>query len=403
MAKIKNKLTEEEKNKVRSLTSLSANPTKQSQTKSDAPVNYIKVSEQSSPKTYAEELRTTTDDYFASLLEREEMDDSGELKAMRSTTPHESISDEGVKTTGSNLEDMYSMPKATTVEQLFSQLDSINKSYENKSDRDYYEHLLPVIKDSLGLEKLDNVEIDEDKIRNEVETLLLNQYDSKRSQVEDSINRQIQSEQQSKVDLVDRYVTNKDGIEQIYDEAKVVSNNESLKRGLSRSSIALLSIEGLEEQKAQELVNLSKSLASELSESEGKIQQLKNELQSALENLDIEFAIELDDEIKKEVEELYKRQQEVIKFNNNVEKLEADYQAKRPDLQKERMELEKDLAEEYSGTVAREKENDLKEVVNNYLSGMDKAEAIKVLTSDSRFFDYLGSSFYDIYYKIMRG
>lgn len=402
MAKIKSKLTEEEKNKVNSLTSLSTNAGKKSSTKSEAPVNYTKVSEQSAPESYSDALKATADDYFASLLEREEKDDGGVTKATVTTTPHLTISSEGTKETDNIKEESQSAPKATTVEELFSQMDSITKSYADKSDRDYYEHLLPVIKESLGLEKLDNVEIDEDKIKNEVESLLKSQYDAKKSQAEESTNRQIQSEQQSKADLVDQYAQNKDEINKIYDEAKIVSSNESLKRGLSRSSIALLSIDGLEEQKAQELVNLSKSLASALSESEAKIEELKNELQSSLENLDIEYAIELNEEIKKEVEDLYEKQQEVIKFNNNVDKLEADYQAKRADLQKESMALEEDLAKEYSGTVARQKESELKEVVNDYLSGMDKAEAIKLLASDPRFFEYLGTAFYDIYYKIMR-
>ena len=53
--------------------------------------------------------------------------------------------------------------------------------------------------------------------------------------------------------------------------------------------------------------------------------KLEAEKETALNNLDIEYAIELDNGIIKIKDDYQKAQKEAIEFNNNVEKLKAQY------------------------------------------------------------------------------
>lgn len=413
---IKSKLTDEEKKKVDKLTSLSNAKTKKSttsatkegskinKTSSLAPVTYTKVNENVGGNNYKESLQTASNDYFKDLLESEDV----EYKTTTAVMPP--VIREGETNSSNNIVNMphkeeisqnyYEKPQ--NLEQLFSNLDAINNSHEGKTDYDYYKEFLPEVKESLGLEKLEEINIDENKIKKDAENSLKNVYDLKRAQMASESEREIESEKLAQENLIATAEANKDEIEKIYDDAKIASSNESLKRGLARSSIAVLSINGLEQSKVKELSDMVQNLSAELSESERNISILRDEFATALENLDIEYAIELQDNLKSEVESLYKKQKEVIEFNNNVDKLEADYQTKRSALLEDRREMEESLAEEYKGVAERTRAETIEEAVMDYLSSMTKAEAIQTLVNDPRFFDYLGTGFYDVYYNLMR-
>lgn len=412
MTTIKSKLSDEEKKKVKKLSSLENTIAKQSvkTTKSSAgasPVKYNKVEESEKQKTTAEQIKSEADNYFSNLL------NENNQNSIDNQDKIESVKKEIVNTKSGAISNMpyidrgeqneTNLPTPKNLEELFRVLEGINKSYENKSDKDYYEDLLPEVKESLGLKKLDEVKIDEDEVRKQVEAILMGEYNKKKQSAVDSTNRGIESEKQNQIDLINSAEANKDEIINLYDQAKIEASNTSLKRGLARSSIAVLAINGLEKEKVEELSNLAVNLRSELDQSENDIRRLRDELEVALDNLDIDYAMEVSGEIKKEIDKLYAKQKEVVSFNNNVDKLESDYQAKRNTLIEERNKIDSKLAKEYKGVAERDRTKEISDAVVNYLSSLPKAEAIKELASDSRFIDYLGSGFYDVYYKLMRG
>ena len=412
MTSIKSKLSDEEKKKVKKLSSLENTAAKQSvksvkSTASATPIKYNKVEEGEKQKTTAEQIQAEADNYFSKLL-----NDSAQ-KTTDSQSGLESIQKEVSNTKSGVISNMpykdgveqsvTDSQEPKTIEELFKALEGINKSYENKSDKDYYVDLLPEVKDSLGLQKLDNVTIDEDEVRRQVEAILTGEYNKKKQSAVDNANREIESEKQNQVNLINSAEANKEEITELYDQAKIEASNTSLKRGLARSSIAVLSINGLEKEKVEELSNLAVNLRNALDQSENDIRKLRDELEVALENLDIDYAMDVSTEIKKEIEKLYDKQKEVVSFNNNVDKLEADYQTKRNSLIEERNKMESKLAEEYKGVAERDRTSQITDAVVNYLSSLPKAEAIKELASDSRFIEYLGTGFYDVYYKLMRG
>ena len=169
MTSIKSKLSDEEKKKVKKLSSLENTAAKQSvksvkSTASATPIKYNKVEEGEKQKTTAEQIQAEADNYFSKLL-----NDSAQ-KTTDSQSGLESIQKEVSNTKSGVISNMpykdgveqsvTDSQEPKTIEELFKALEGINKSYENKSDKDYYVDLLPEVKDSLGLQKLDNVTID---------------------------------------------------------------------------------------------------------------------------------------------------------------------------------------------------------------------------------------------------
>lgn len=431
MAGVKRTLSESERKKLQKLTGLDS----LKQTKALSPiqkgVKFVKVKEEDEKPTTKEEIEQSANEYFKSLIKEENLDSTGnqgnglyyvERKEEPMVTarvlkpePHD-MDDEKTLENMPHSEDEEeikpSIPerpeapeiesKPQTLAELFDFLDGINKQHEGKTDKDYYKDLIPEVKESLGLEKLEKPEIDEAEIRKQVEESLGLQFERDKENAKADTERKTESLENQKVETIKKAEANEMEINEIYDNAKLQSSNESLKRGLARSSIAVLSINGLEREKAESLSNLATSLSASLEGIENNIASLQNELAVSLENLDIEYAIEVNEKIKEEAEKLYKKQKEVIEFNNNVEKLEADYQSKRENLLKEARKREEELAEEYKGIATKTKEKDIKDSVLEYFSSIPKDQAIKELAGDSRFADYLGASFFDVYYEIMR-
>ena len=171
MSTIKSKLSDEEKKKVKNLSSLKNTSAKQltktvKSGSSTTPIKYNKVSEGEKQKTTAEQIKSEAESYFSNLLNENTQISSGGQEEFQTVKKEVGTTQSGAVSNmpyvdGKDLSDgNYSEPKTT--DELFKVLEEINQTYENKSDKDYYEDLLPEVKESLGLQKLDDVKIDED-------------------------------------------------------------------------------------------------------------------------------------------------------------------------------------------------------------------------------------------------
>lgn len=418
---VKSKLTDSERKKIQNLSNLGDISAK---IKSLSPiakgVKFVKIKESEKKPDTKEEIEKYANEYFKDLIEENENGETGEdveadfekkereeeIAGARVLTPEPyKVGEEKNLENLPHIEDDGSDNaniKPKDVDELFKLLDDINEEHSGKTDKDYYKDLIPEVKESLGLEKLEEVKIDEDKIREQVEKSLLSSLNLEKREKERETERERASIEEEMSRLLENAGDNRKEISEIYDNAKIEASNTSLKRGLARSSIAVLSINGLESEKAQQLSDLAKNLSESLEICEKRINALKDELASSLESLDIEYAIEVNEKIKEETEELYKKQKEVIQFNNNVEKLESDYQAKRFDMLEDAKKREEELAKEYKGIARRTREEEIKERVLDYFSGLPKDQAIKELVENASFSDYLGESFFDVYYRLMK-
>ena len=291
--------------------------------------------------------------------------------------------------------------KMETLDDLLKKVYEITDKYSNITDRDYYSELLPELKTSLGLTKLDDIEIDEDKLREEITNALTktkeNNAKKLKTDTEIKIN-DILNELESK--RANATATASE-IEDIYNTAKEDTSTEALKRGLQRSSIVLLQLNGLDKAKAESLSDLAKTLSAELQAGEEKISQLNRELDQGLEALDLELATEIQTELDNEIEKLNEKRKEIITFNNNVEKLEAEYNLKASASTEDYLKLEESLAEKYKGVAYKDKMTEITEACKEYFGSLDRDTALKELSKNDDLIKALGERFYDIYYFII--
>ena len=291
--------------------------------------------------------------------------------------------------------------KMETLDDLLKKVYEITDKYSNITDRDYYSELLPELKTSLGLTKLDDIEIDEDKLREEITNALTktkeNNAEKLKTDTEIKIN-DILNELESK--RANATATASE-IEDIYNTAKEDTSTEALKRGLQRSSIVLLQLNGLDKAKAESLSDLAKTLSAELQSGEEKIAQLNRELDQSLEALDLELATEIQTELDNEIEKLNEKRKEIITFNNNVEKLEAEYNLKASASTEDYLKLEESLAEKYKGVAYKDKMTEITEACKEYFGSLDRDTALKELSKNDDLIKALGERFYDIYYFII--
>ena len=268
------------------------------------------------------------------------------------------------------------------------ELNKINDYYinarKNREDEDKY---------SMGLEQIEMPsEVDEDAIKND----LKDKYDLLKADKNEDYLTNIGKQENNKISAQKNYKDSAVKIENAYDEAKENASADLLKRGLARSSIAVLSINGLEQEKTKQLTNLASELADKITSIDKEISKLKNEQEDAMDLLDIEFASELEDKIKAEQEKYYKLQKEAIEFNNNVKKLEKEYGLKK---EKQDAELNKVDDSDYLS----DEEAEYKVLyITNYLNSLSREEALKKLVSDSMFAYLLKDSYREVYLNQLR-
>ena len=293
---------------------------------------------------------------------------------------------------------------ANGLDSLTEKLKDIEKEYSTKSDSDFipkeYKITLP---ESLNQEKMEVPEINEEKLLDKISTEEQLKTKKEKESVENSINKEVDNLLAQISNTKETGKTTTGEINKIYDNYRVMQENDSLKRGLARSSVALLALENIEKSRAEELSSHAKTLASDIQTMENEILNLQTKLNSALENLDLELSVNINNKMAEEIEKLEKKRAEAVEFNNNIEKLEADYQAKRLSYQDEARELEDFLKEKYEGIKDTKKTEEMGTIAYNYFKDMDRREALAEIISSQELASLLGDGYYDLYYKIMKG
>lgn len=197
-----------------------------------------------------------------------------------------------------------------------------------------------------------------------------NAYDKgvKKSQIEDryakAIDALVDDKKSAKQNLTESYAN----LEKLYSQLKENSLNDSIKRGMARSSVASDKLSALDSAHVGAAGDIERGYTESVAKIDGDISALEKELGSALDQLDVKSASELEDRIQKLKDERDAKVKEYEKYNNDVivkndkyalerENKIADYLA-----QKEKEKAEKDKAQQ-----AYEKENGYSgEKLDNY-------------------------------------
>ncbi len=173
-------------------------------------------------------------------------------------------------------------------------------------------------------------------------------------------------------------------------EAKSATENDALKRGIARSSIVMEELNGLDKQSIDALGKLYETAAESEAKINSEIDSLKTELSDALNALDGETAVKINEKIKALTAERDKKSAEVLKYNNSLKSETA----------KQLNEIGKDIDETNSTEYIESNAAKIKKLYSYYYSLGENGA--KELTSDEDFVKkYVGSKGYDYLKKII--
>lgn len=197
-----------------------------------------------------------------------------------------------------------------------------------------------------------------------------NAYDKgvKKSQIEDRYAKAIGAlegdKKSAKQNLTESYAN----LEKLYSQLRENSLNDSIKRGMARSSVASDKLSALDSAHVGAAGDIERGYTESVAKIDGDISALEKELGGALDQLDVKSASELEDRIRKLKDERDAKVKEYEKYNNEVRVKNDKYALERENkiadylAQKEKEKAEKDKAQQ-----AYEKENGYSgEKLDNY-------------------------------------
>ncbi|MCL2860807.1 MAG: hypothetical protein FWE22_00125 [Firmicutes bacterium] len=192
-------------------------------------------------------------------------------------------------------------------------------------------------------------------------------------------------------------------VEHEYGIARENVANDSLRRGLARSSIAVNQQAALSNAAAEQRTGISNELIERLAGLDAEIHSLEGMRQSAVDNFNIAFAARITKELNRLKGERDAFNRDAIRFNNQMSQQERDNQMQNimneSRLHGERLSHMQQEADLNMQTNFRE--NYLK--IRQYLAGMSRRDARDALANDPLFRMHLNSYFfYRLYAEFAR-
>ena len=262
---------------------------------------------------------------------------------------------------------------------------------------------------SLGLEKKEFDRPTNEEIFKEAEDLLRAEKENELKKIETDFSSKF-----SKLDnkVLDANVEKEDDIESALKEfnknLKTTTNN-SIKKGVSRSSIFDEAVKAIENDSSNKISNIEEDFSREIKKLQEERNILEQQKDNALRSFDISYAVKLENKINKISNEIEKQQKAVDDFNANVEKQEkANVEAQEKANQEEQKRIEKKnkeilgLQEKLGDEFESHKNKEKYDVVLEYLLSIPKDVAISELENDKIYEAMLGNYFPAIYSQILK-
>lgn len=200
---------------------------------------------------------------------------------------------------------------------LYDKLEKITRDYEKKDTRTYNGTVVPDLK-----EKTYDAPTDEE-ITAYVTAEEKSATADKKAKAEKTAADK-KAALSAKIDSVNSDVGETEKrINAAYDAAKENASNEALKRGIARSSIVSEQLKELDEGRIEDVENAYENGNRRISAINDEIDKLSSGLTDALNALDIDEAVRINERIVKLKDEREKKQNEVLEYNNALKEKKA--------------------------------------------------------------------------------
>lgn len=202
----------------------------------------------------------------------------------------------------------------------------------------------------------------------------------------------------------DAYISDRDGeratLAENYEAAVRAVDNDAIKRGLARSSVAAVGRSELESEYLKRNADVEKSYGKKIAELDGEIAAADGKLRAALDDFNLSYATRLNQKIAELKAERDQKIERVTSFNNSVRekqaKLDADKLKTESDLFSAAIEQKK-KANSADGLSASERDKLFKSVydsMDKYLASLDKQEAKLEIRNHTLYRQHLSNYYY---------
>ncbi|MCM1368000.1 MAG: hypothetical protein NC184_04235 [Roseburia sp.] len=180
-------------------------------------------------------------------------------------------------------------------------------------------------------------------------------------------------------------------------------DNDVIKRGLARSSIAATEKAGLESEYLAKAADTRNSYGKQISELDGEISAVGAKLQTALDEFNLAYAVKLSQKLDELKAERDKKATEALKYNNDIAVKQAQLDANRAKTESDlyTAALNQKSKESSLDTLSEKERDDIYEAVyakmDEYLSALSSEQARKEVRNHTLYRDHL-SDYY--YYKL---
>lgn len=284
------------------------------------------------------------------------------IKILNASTVENKKKDETTKDDGG-------VANKTAKEGMFERLEKIDEDYKNTSDRTYGGTVVPVLK-----EKTYDA-LSDDEIKKKAESEYADLTNLRREELKRQSEEKKKAYADKKEDLAEDVKTEETRVKTAYAAAKENAANEAIKRGIARSSIVSEQLKELDEAEIDDVEELYKAARTSIAAVDEKIAGLSDELNEALEKLDVETAVKINKRIRELEEERREREEETLEYNNG---LKEDRAKLLTSLGNSGVKVKEENSQEYIDARSdklRELYNYYKEVGDNVVSELEEDRA----------------------------
>lgn len=253
----------------------------------------------------------------------------------------------------------------------------------------------PTVAETPTYERKQYDALSDDEIRSSASTELSDYLNSGKKAIENEYSSKSEELAANKESVKTTAEEAKSGINSAYDTAAENVDNDMLKRGLARSSIAVNKNAEVENGRASALTDTEAQVAAATAKIDEEINGLTTKLQTALDDFDIAYAAKLQTRITEMRNERDKTVAEVIEYNNSLSEKEAKQEREKAEIESrlysEMLDQRKAVSDADMTKEERLEYNKTNyDLVNMYFSSLSKQAAKNVLVSVPELRDYVG-------------
>lgn len=282
-------------------------------------------------------------------------------------------------------------------------LAELEKKYNDSLPQDEpvdFDKLFP--KES-GLKEIEYTPESDDSIIKRAQSAIDSEKNASRTKIDDKYRDAVEALQEDKKSARETLSSSYSNLEKLYDELKERANNDSIRRGMARSSVATNRLDELDRQHLSSATEAEKSYIGAVAQIDAEISKLQRDKDNALDQLDLKSAADLEESIGKLKNERDEKVKEYEQYNNEIRKKQDSFQEDRQkkinnyiaDAEKKKQEKEKEQQEYeskygYSGEKL-ENYSERYRIAYDFYSALSPDVAVDALKASPNMKYYLGN------------